>query len=380
MAFLSGGADGEIRIWDLPRQKTLWTVYAHSTFVRGIVVAKDGASFFSCSDDKTIKNFRLAAFADEEERGADDEDLGRSGYQVEPLNTWKGDAPFSAIDHSWNSTSFASGARSVDVWDIGRSKPIQSFTWGADSIIALKYNPSEYTLIASTASDNSICLYDTRSNTAVRKVIMALRSNSVAWNPMEPLNFTVANEDHCCYSFDMRKLDKAINVHKDHVSAVMSIAYAPTGLEFVTGSYDRTVRIFNAREGRSREVYHTTRMQRVFCVNYSADNKYVVSGSDDTNLRLWKAQASKPLGRLAPAQRRKMEYEDKLKKRFSSAKEVSRIAKHRHVPKNILKAAQKKDTIYKASLKRLQHKQEFAKEGEILFKSERTRNIVKEME
>lgn len=58
----------------------------------------------------------------------------------------------------------------------------------------------------------------------------------------------------------------------------------------MTGSYDRTVRIYRHREGRSREVYHTKRMQRVFCVNYSGDGRFVLSGSDDTNLRIWKAQ------------------------------------------------------------------------------------------
>lgn len=55
---------------------------------------------------------------------------------------------------------------------------------------------------------------------------------------MEAFNFTVvrvslllkkkkeskvlmqANEDNNLYTFDMRKLDKARNVHKDHISAV----------------------------------------------------------------------------------------------------------------------------------------------------------------
>lgn len=36
----------------------------------------------------------------------------------------------------------------------------------------------------------------------------------------------------------------------------MDIDYSPTGNEFVTGSYDKTVRIFKSNEGRSREVYH----------------------------------------------------------------------------------------------------------------------------
>lgn len=54
--------------------------------------------------------------------------------------------------------------------------------------------------------------------------------------------------DFSCYSYDTRNLKAPINVHKDHVSAVTCIDYAPTGLEFVTGSYDKSVRIFNSQQ------------------------------------------------------------------------------------------------------------------------------------
>jgi len=33
-----------------------------------------------------------------------------------------------------------------------------------------------------------------------------------------------ANEDHNCYTFDMRKMDTALRVHKDHVSAVYDLS------------------------------------------------------------------------------------------------------------------------------------------------------------
>ena len=35
----------------------------------------------------------------------------------------------------------------------------------------------------------------------------------------------------------------------------------------------------------NREVYHTSRMQRVSCVRFSGDSTYVLSGSDETNIR-----------------------------------------------------------------------------------------------
>lgn len=42
----------------------------------------------------------------------------------------------------------------------------------------------------------------------------------------------------------MRKLTEAVLVHRDHTSAVISVDFSPTGLEFVTGSYDKTIRIY----------------------------------------------------------------------------------------------------------------------------------------
>ena len=89
--------------------------------------------------------------------------------------------------------------------------------------------------------------------TVVFKVVLEMRSNAVCWNPMEAYHFTAANEvcemiticspvfcvcKHlrvCCnwlfliaqdnnlYTFDMRKLDKAINVHMDFTSAGESL-------------------------------------------------------------------------------------------------------------------------------------------------------------
>lgn len=82
----------------------------------------------------------------------------------------------------------------------------------------------------------------------------------------------------------------------DHVAAVIDIDYSPTGREFVTGSYDKTIRIFEAAKGHSREIYHTKRMQRLTSVLWSLDSKFVLSASDEMNIRIWKANASEKLG------------------------------------------------------------------------------------
>ena len=300
VSFVTASADGEVRIWDLSHSRALWSAPAHAGFVRGLTVTPGGARFLSCGDDKLINMWRLGESGLLEDwSGEPDADVGVGGGgggggggplvdfgTGEPdetgrvrhkkqkrdrgeeasgplaLATWSSKSPLLGIDHHWASPTFATCGTSVDVWDHASSEPVHSFAWGADTVTCVKYNPGESNLLASAGNDRSLCLYDMRSESPMRKVIMAMRANCIAWNPQEPMNFTLGSEDANCYTFDMRNLSIASMVHKDHMSAVMSISYAPTGVEFATGSYDRTVRIFPARAGRSRDVYHTKRMQR----------------------------------------------------------------------------------------------------------------------
>ena len=145
----------------------------------------------------------------------------------------------------------------------------------------MKFSPVEAHLLGAAASDRSIILYDTREVTTfdkhilcsfvslisigvdlicncqagpLRRVVMNLKTNAIAWNPMEAMVFTVASEDYNLYAFDMRKLDRPVNVQMDHTGAVIDLDYSPTGRELVSGSYDKTVRIWTTDSGRSREV------------------------------------------------------------------------------------------------------------------------------
>lgn len=134
----------------------------------------------------------------------------------------------------------------MQVWNYNRTKPVYKFQWGADSILNIKYNPSQPNILAATGIDRSIVLYDIRGETPLHKIMLPNKSHAICWNPTEPINFTVGSDDGNAYSFDMRTMKEAKVIHKDHIGAIMDIDYAPTGREFVTASYDKTIRIFEA--------------------------------------------------------------------------------------------------------------------------------------
>lgn len=83
-------------------------------------------------------------------------------------------------------------------------------------VTRLHFNPVERSLLACLSNDRSVTLYDVSTGSAMQKVTMQTRQNALCWNPMEPFHFTTASEDHDLYTFDMRRLDHAICVHKVH--------------------------------------------------------------------------------------------------------------------------------------------------------------------
>lgn len=349
------------------------------------------------------------------EEGHDRRRVGAAAYSRssvlknggKPIQTWLNKTPYTALSHKWspgsapnvsnansgvstNSSTLVSGTTfatsaldGVYIWDYERSEPVSNLTWSdtmPDSFLTCAFNPVEYDVLASTAADRSMAFFDLRAKGAVRKMTMKRNCNALAWNPMEAFNFTVASEDHNLYTFDMRNLSIALNVHMDHVGAVLDVDYSPTGREFVSGSYDRTIRIFPSERGQSREVYHTKRMQRVFCVRYSLDAGYVLSASDDANIRVWKSNAHALEGVAAPRQKQKMYYQQQLVERYKHLPEISRIHKKRHLPKDVLAISRTKKIMKGSAKRKLSNLRAHSAEGTVTTVPERRKNVLVEEE
>uniref|UniRef100_A0A915DY89 Sof1-like protein domain-containing protein n=1 Tax=Ditylenchus dipsaci TaxID=166011 RepID=A0A915DY89_9BILA len=360
---LSGARDGQVKVWHLTSKSCLQTIQAHNGSVNGISIdSVDGQSFVTVGQDAQLKIWSLP----EEVRGESDD----------PIHSIPLDNLAQSVSHIASSTDFVTCGEGISVWKQHRDSPVRTYDLGPNTIQSIRCNPIESTVIAGCASDRSIFLLDSRQKVPLTRVVLKLRSNRIAWNPMESYTFTAANEDYNLYTFDMRYLDSARNVHQGHTAAVMDVDYSPTGQEFVSGSYDRSLRIFNVEEWTSREVYHAPRMQYVLSVVFSLDNKYVLSGSDEMNIRLWKSNASEKLGPLRPRERNALDYSARLLETYQHHPEVRRIVKHRQVPKAIYSAAREHKIIREAQKRKQDNRRKNTKKP-IPYVAERKKPIVK---
>jgi WD repeat and SOF domain-containing protein 1 len=119
-------------------------------------------------------------------------------------------------------------------------------------------------------------------------------------------------------------------------------------------------------------------MQRIFCVNYSADAQFVLSGSDDTNIRIWKVEASKSLGLLAGRQERKERYMDTIKKRFSHMPEIKKIQRDKKLPKSIKKANSIKHIQATSERRKQDNRKRHSRAEDVAMEPERKRAVLKE--
>lgn len=361
--FASGSGDGVVKVWDLPSQEEIWHGQAHENIVKGMCWTRD-KRLLTCGSDRTIKLF----------------DPYNTPAGSAPTATWLGQSAFTGITHHRSLPSFATSSSSISIYDVSRSSttPSQTLGWptSVETITAVSFNQTETSILASTATDRAVILYDLRTSSPLHRTVLTLASNAISWNPMEAFNFAVANEDHNIYIFDMRQMKRALNVLRDHVAAVMDVEFSPTGEELVSASYDRTIRLWDRARGHSRDIYHTKRMQRVFAAAWTPDANYVLSGSDDGNVRLWRARASQRQGVKSFRERQKLEYDDALKARYAHMPEIRRIARHRHLPKQVKKAAEIKGEEIKAIKRREENERRHSKKGKMRRKSEREKMVL----
>src|ERR1700755_3646494 len=75
-----------------------------------------------------------------------------------------------------------------------------------------------------------------------------------------------------------------------HTDWIRSVAFSPDGQHIVSGSFDRTIRVWNATTGETAAGPYTGHKLWISSVAFSPDGQHIVSGSFDQTIRVWDAR------------------------------------------------------------------------------------------
>ncbi len=111
---------------------------------------------------------------------------------------------------------------------------------------------------------------------------------SVAFSP-DGHHIVSGSRDRTIRVWDATTGETVAGPFTGHTDSVQSVAFSPDGHYIVSGSRDRTIRVWNATTGETVAGPFTGHTDSVQSVAFSPDGHHIVSGSFDGTIRVWNA-------------------------------------------------------------------------------------------
>jgi WD40 repeat protein len=287
----TGGSLGDVRVWDAQTlQPSAQLVPWHTGEVAIVAFSPDGRILASGSRDTTIRLWN-----------AD------TGQPIgEPLRGHRDAVKSVAFSSDGHRLASGSADTTVWIWDVtdsahpvGRpladAAPDEPQDANTAPVNSVAFNPSDRrgSVLITGSADGSVRWWQVDSGYSVR-LPLTTEGDSVEAVAFGPGGSSILS---CRTSGIQIWSNPAMAIPLGgHTDTVWSVAFGPDGRRIVSGSKDKTLRLWNADTGQPVGAPLTGHTAPVNSVAFSPDGHRIVSGSRDDTLRLWSPDTGQPVG------------------------------------------------------------------------------------
>jgi WD40 repeat protein/serine/threonine protein kinase len=304
---VTGSADQTAKVWDAATGKCLFTLTGHSAAVRSVAFSPDGQRVVTGSEDKTAKVWDVVsrkvlytferhtagvlsvAFSPDGQRIAT---VGYDGAKVfeaasgHELLTLRGHGRFIfSVAFSPDGQRIVTGSRDqmAKIWDAASGDAMFTLEGHSDDVTSVAFSPDGQR-IATGSADKTVKIWDATCG-------------------QDPLNLKATNPWTGVPIFTPTSGGPRILL--SHTAQISSVAYSPDGRRIVTGSFDRTAKVWDIASGKVLLTLEG-HWDVITSVAFSPDGQRIVTGSEDGTPRVWDAMSGKHLLSL-------IEHSDRIK-------------------------------------------------------------------
>lgn len=255
----SGDTEGIIRLWNVATGKELKVLRGHKEGVEAVVFDIDGKTLASASMDHSIRLWNID-----------------TGEEVVRFSNHSNITEGLAFSSDGKTLATGSGGGMIYLWDLTMSKEFAHLPKHENGVLHIALSSDGKTL-ATTGLDDTVRLWDVATYNELVRLQGYEKPNHVPTN-------ILAKESKMLWGDNKKDL-------------LTSITFSPDGKMLSSGSYDKTIHLWEANTGKL-----ITQLQghqdHVTSVAFSQDGKTLASGSSDKTVRLWDITTLKEITQL----------------------------------------------------------------------------------
>lgn len=312
MLLAAGCTDGFIQVWDWSRRRVVHECDGHMEGIESVQFSSNGRRILSASRDGTVRIWDL---------------LTHSDLRYVQADRWIEGLSF----HPKSSHVAAAGGNSITIHDTQTAQLLHTLEGHREHVHSVAYSPNGIWL-ASAAGDGAyqergeLKIWDVETRREFRTLqghekilndlafsndssMLATASDdgtvriwkAPGWEPLrEPIKYESEPE---CVAFhpDNAQLacgagyvawvsrlsgDEARTAFRGHEKRITAVRFSPNGNILASSSYDRTVRLWDARTGALLRTL-SGHLHEVNDIAFSPDGKRIASCSRDCSIKLW---------------------------------------------------------------------------------------------
>ena len=288
----TGDAKGHVKLWTINEGRVVAKLDGHTRRISAIAFLADGSRVLTASGDNTVGQWDVA-----------------TGQELPQLILKHPDGILAMQPIPGGTSVVTSGAdRKLRVWDTAGAKVTQTLGPFEGDIFSLSVSADGKRLLTANSEERTVRLWELETGREVQSpqpggklgplVDLNLHGGllwSTAFVPGTDDVLTVGGSDARLWDVKTGREKMSFSPH----GAVASAGFSPKGDLIVTGSWDNSAKIWDARTGlvvRKLEGGHTSFINTAI---FSPNGQFVLTASDDGTAKLWNVETGLVVQTLA---------------------------------------------------------------------------------